>query len=119
VRFSNGRQPAFEDWFVGRFGQSRTIDITTSNHATLPYFVAGTRRIATLHARHGQLAAQNLPLRLLDVPTEIPPIREVIQWNAINSGDDAMMWVVEMLVAHHDQAERSHDPRLAEPFPDL
>jgi LysR family transcriptional regulator, nod-box dependent transcriptional activator len=98
VRFSMTRQPALEDWFVRHYGHVRAIEVITSNHATLPFFVVGTDRIATLHERHCRLVANYLPLRVLPVPVEIPPIKEMIQWHAVNDGDEALAWVRQMLI---------------------
>jgi LysR family nod box-dependent transcriptional activator len=107
VRFSGKRQPAFEDFFIGRYGHTRSIEVITSSHATLPFMVAGTQRIATLHERHARLAAGYLPLRVLPVPITIPPIRELIQWHTINNRDAGLAWVRRMLIANQGPAASS------------
>ena len=99
VRFSNGRQSTFEDWFLERYGQARNIEFITATYAALPYFVAGSRRIATVHKRHAQIVRQILPLRIIPAPVDIPSINEVIQWHRMNDGDDALIWLRQQLIA--------------------
>lgn len=98
VRFSQGRQLTFEDWFLERYGHARRIELITTSYASLPYLVAGSRRLATLHERHAHLAAPMLGLAIMPCPVEIPPIREVIQWHSTMDGDDALAWVRSMLL---------------------
>ncbi|MDP3895577.1 MAG: LysR family transcriptional regulator [Mesorhizobium sp.] len=98
VRFSQGRQLTFEDWFLERYGHARRIELITTSYASLPYLIAGSRRLATLHERHADLAAPMLGLAVMPCPVEIPPIREVIQWHSAMDGDDALEWVRSMLL---------------------
>jgi DNA-binding transcriptional LysR family regulator len=98
VRFSQGRQLTFEDWFLERYGHARRIELITASYASLPYLVAGSRRLATLHERHAALAAPMLGLAILACPIEIPAIREVIQWHITMDSDDALGWVRSMLL---------------------
>jgi LysR family nod box-dependent transcriptional activator len=98
VRFSQGRQLTFEDWFLERYGHARRIELVTSSYASLPYFVAGTRRIATIHERHALLVAEMLGLLIRPCPIDIPTIQEVIQWHSTKSGDEALAWVRNSLI---------------------
>lgn len=104
------RQPAFEEWFLERFGQSCNIQVAASSHLALPFLVAGTRRIATLHKRHARVAVAILPLRTVPVPVEIPPIREIMQWHAMNDDNEAMAWLRNMLLSHFQQPSPDGDP---------
>lgn len=105
VRFAQQRQLTFEDWFMERYGQARRIELITSSYASLPYYVAGSRRLATLHERHATLAAPMLGLAIIACPVEIPPIREVIQWHSTMDGDEALAWVRSMLTRASSQPE--------------
>jgi LysR family transcriptional regulator, nod-box dependent transcriptional activator len=98
VRFAQSRQLTFEDWFLERYGHARRIELVTSSYASLPYFVAGTGRIATLHERHARLVAGMLGLLILPCPIEIPTIREVIQWHSTRNADEALAWVRQQLL---------------------
>jgi hypothetical protein len=61
--------------------------------------VIGSNRIATMHRRLATRMAEYLPLTLREVPMDIPPIREAIQWHISSNNDPAIRWVVERIVA--------------------
>lgn len=95
--FGDGRSVSFESMAVRRQGRRRSIEITTTNFNTLPQLIVGTTRVATIHNRIAQIYCRLLPLRLLPVPFELPPLVEVMQWHAINNNDPAHMWMRQMI----------------------
>lgn len=99
ARFGKARVAAFDDWFVRRQKQQRRIDVVAPTFLSLPGLIVGTKRIATMHRRMAEKVVRNMPLVLRDVPFDIPPIRETIQWNLTNNNDRALRWVVERLHA--------------------
>lgn len=99
ARFGKARVPAFEDWFVRRQKQQRRIEVVAPSFLSLPGLIVGTRRIATMHRRMAERVVRNMPLVLREIPFDIPPIRETIQWNLANNNDRALRWVVERLLA--------------------
>lgn len=99
ARFGKARVPAFEDWFVRRQKQQRRIEVVAPSFLSLPGLIVGTRRIATMHRRMAERVVRNMPLVLREIPFDIPPIRETIQWNLANNNDRALRWVVERLQA--------------------
>jgi LysR family transcriptional regulator, nod-box dependent transcriptional activator len=98
ARFGKNHTPAFEDWFVRRQKQARKLDVVTSSFLSIPAFVVGTERIATVHRRHAMAIAQNMPIIIHEAPIAIPPIREAIQWHLSNNNDPAIRWFVEQAV---------------------
>lgn len=98
ARFGKTRVPAFEDWFVRRQKQTRRVEVVAPSFLSLPGLVAGTRRIATMHRRMAEQVVRNMPLVMREMPFDIPPIREALQWNIANNNDKALRWVVERLV---------------------
>ncbi len=99
ARFGKSRMPAFEDWFVRRQKQQRRIDVVAPSFLSLPGLVIGTGRIATMHRRLATRTVDTLPLAIRELPFDIPPIREAIQWHITNNNDPALRWVVERLAA--------------------
>ena len=63
----------------------------------MPGLVVGTQRIATIHRKLAERVARNLPLAMCEVPFEIPPIREAVQWHITSRNDFAIQWVVGQL----------------------
>ena len=99
TRFGRGRVSAFEDWFMRRQKQARRVEIVAPTFVSVPGFIVGTGRIATMHRRLATRMANVLPLIVKEVPMDIPPIREAIQWHLSNNNDPAIRWVVERLCA--------------------
>lgn len=99
ARFGRARVSAFEDWFVRRQKRQRRIEIVGPSFLSLPGLVIGSNRIATMHRRLATRMTEYLPLTLRELPLDMPPIREAIQWHISSSNDPAIRWVVERIVA--------------------
>ena len=97
ARFGRSRTPAFDDWFVRRQKTQRRIEVVAPTFLSQAGLVLGTRRIATMHRRLAQQVVQMMPLVMREVPFDIPPIREAVQWHISNNNDRALRWVVEQL----------------------
>lgn len=98
-RFGKARMPAFDDWFVRRQKQQRRIEIIAPTFGAVSGLVENTHRIATVHRRLAEVVVRNSPLTMRELPFDMPPIREAIQWNLVNNNDRALRWVVERLTA--------------------
>jgi DNA-binding transcriptional LysR family regulator len=100
VRFGEQQQmPAFEEKFMEHFSEARRIEVVTTGFTLVPQLVVGTSRIATIHKRLAKLYAQQLPLKILKPPVEIPPVVESIQWHTIRHGDPGLLWLRRLLQA--------------------
>lgn len=101
--FGDSRRVTFESLLIANLGVSRSIEVTTTNFNTLPQLVIGTTRVATVHTRLAQLYAHYLPLRVLPLPLDLPPLVEMMQWHAINNSDPAHIWMRHLIL---DQAQK-------------
>jgi LysR family transcriptional regulator, nod-box dependent transcriptional activator len=90
-------QPAFEGWFVQRFGLSRRISVTTYNFSALPFLVVGTELVATVHARLARSLAASLPITILPVPLPMPPLEQAMQWHKYRATDPGLIWLRQLL----------------------
>lgn len=109
VRFAKARIPAFDDWFMRRQKQQRRIAAVTPSFTTMPSLIIGTDLIATMHRRLANELAPRYGLAVAEVPFEIPPVRELAQWDIANNSDQAIKWFVAKL---HEMAI-SLDPSVA------
>lgn len=90
-------QPAFEAWFVQRYGLSRRVEVMTYSFSALPLLVVGTELIATVHARLAQRLAPALPIRLLPMPLPMPPLEQAMQWHKYRANDPGISWLRSLL----------------------
>jgi len=90
-------QPAFESWFVQRYGLSRRIEVTTYSFAVLPFLVVGTERVATVHAMLAKRMQAAAPVTLLPVPLPMPPLEQAMQWHRHRTRDPGLVWLRELM----------------------
>ncbi len=98
VQFGWQRIPSFEEWALRGLSVHRRIEVVAPSFASVASFLVGSQRIATMHRRLAQHLARSMPLKLMEMPFPIPPIRQTAQWAASSSGDAAINWVVSRLV---------------------
>ncbi|MCW5636431.1 MAG: LysR family transcriptional regulator [Rubrivivax sp.] len=90
-------QPAFESWFVQRYGLSRRIEVTTYGFAALPFLVVGTELVATVHSLLARGVARALPVTLLPPPLPMPPFEQAMQWHKYRSLDPGLQWLRSLM----------------------
>lgn len=117
ARFGKSRTPAFDDWFVRRQKTQRRIEVIAPTFLSQTALVMGTKRVVTMHRRLATQMVQALPLVMREVPFDIPPIREAIQWHISNNNDRALRWVVERLAAFAIESAPSAERNVV-PFAD-
>lgn len=92
------KAPAFDSWFLDRFGVKRRVEITAPTLAALPSLVVGTDRIATVHRRLAERARTFLPIKIWDAPLEIPVLEQTMQWHRHRSNDPALRWLRDQAI---------------------
>lgn len=97
ARFGKTRVPAFEDAFMRRMKQPRRVEVVAPSFLSVPGLLVGTMRIATMHCRLAQQIAAYAPLAIRELPFDVPPIREAVQWHISNNNDAAIRWVIERI----------------------
>lgn len=90
--------PTYESREIENMGIRRRIEIATFSFSTQSGLIAGTERIATMHRRLAEKISGSLPLKVLELPFVIRPMRQCAQWHSFRSTDTAMKWLVERLV---------------------
>ena len=93
VQFNRGRNPSVDEWMVGRLGLTRRIEVIAMTFTAIPQYVAGTRRIATVHRRLAEQFARLLPLRILPAPIDLPLLAEAMQWHTQFVNDPGIAWL--------------------------
>ena len=114
--------PNFDEQVLRRLGYTRRAEVTTSSFDLAPRLVVGTNRVATVAMRLACAFARLLPLRLVPVPFEMPPMTEMLQWHHAHELDPAHLWlrgelrqaVARLPVASTD-TDSQHRPRRRRP----
>ena len=96
VRF--GQHTSSYEATAARLGSTaRRVEVIAPNFMSVGGLVVGTQRIATLHRLLALRMAEYLPLKLMELPFEMLPVREIAQWSSRSANDPAITWLVDRL----------------------
>ncbi|MBE2245035.1 MAG: LysR family transcriptional regulator [Burkholderiaceae bacterium] len=108
VRFGNLRAPTTVDSFFDNLGHHRRIDVVAADFNSTTRMVIGTHRIATVQRRLACYYATYLPLRVLELPMNMPRLCEIIAWHGFRTNDPGSVWLRRMMAdAMRDAAPAS------------
>lgn len=93
IHVGEGPGPNFDELFLRRLKYKRRAEVVAHSFDVVPHLVVGTNRIATVGTRLAKKYAQFLPLKLIPLPIEVPPMTEVLQWHKYHNQDPAHIWL--------------------------
>ena len=93
VRVGNARGVNHDERVLRRLNHKRRVEVLTPTFDIAPQLVVGTDRIATVPTRLACKYAKFLPIKLLPLPVDMPPIQETLQWHRAHSHDPAHIWL--------------------------
>lgn len=97
TRFGKSRTPAFDEWAIRGQVIFRNIEVIAPDFTSVGTLLAGSRRIATVHRSLASRMARALPLKIMEMPFQIPRIRQMAQWPPSSANDPAIAWLVARL----------------------
>lgn len=87
------RKPYLSDQFFTDHGITRRITVKLDNFSLVPFFLTGTRRLATFPGMTAELYQSFADLRLFTPPFEIPRVQLAMQWHSRASNDTGLAWL--------------------------
>jgi LysR family transcriptional regulator, nod-box dependent transcriptional activator len=97
IHVGEGASPNFDELFLRRLKYKRRAEVVTHSFDVVPHLVVGTNRIATVATRLATKYARFLPLKLLPLPVDVPPMTEALQWHKYHHHDPAYVWLRSVL----------------------
>jgi len=97
ARFATARAATVDEWFVTQLGHERRVEVVAMNFNSVFASLVGTQRVATIHRRLARYYEQYLPIRLFDVPFELPRLAEAAQWHRHFNVDPGTLWLRRIL----------------------
>jgi LysR family nod box-dependent transcriptional activator len=94
VHFGKARVPAGEEFLLKIHNVKRRIEIIAPSFTSVPAFLIGNDRIATMPTRLAKRMMAQYPLKMLETPIKIPKITQAIQWHSSALKDEALAWVI-------------------------
>jgi LysR family nod box-dependent transcriptional activator len=93
----SSRRTFIQEWFVGRYGDKMRIAVIAPNFTLVPLSIVGTNHLGIVPRRLALYSKNHLPLRVLAMPVEIPPMVDVIQWRAYQDNDQGLHWLRNLI----------------------
>lgn len=81
VRWGEWRVPTMDEWFLHKFDVERRSDVFTNTFNSVPSFLIGTQRLATMHRCLAERWTSYLPLKILHLPWSAPRLTIAMHWN--------------------------------------
>jgi LysR family nod box-dependent transcriptional activator len=95
--FGAEKHPTLTETFFAEKGVTRHIELRLPNPSSLPFGVIGTDRIATMYRRHAKYFASFLPIKLLEMPFQLPSVLGEVQWHKMRDKDRGLKWLISHL----------------------
>ena len=86
------------DEFLARNGHERKIVASTESFTAAPFLLQGTTLLTILPRRLGERMQRATDIRLLELPFDVPPLREKLVWNPRFTSSPGHVWMREQLV---------------------
>lgn len=86
------------DEFLARDGHERNIVASTESFTAAPFLLQGTTLLTIVPRRLGERMRKAAEIRLLELPFEVPPLREKLVWNPRFTSSPGHVWMREQIV---------------------
>jgi DNA-binding transcriptional LysR family regulator len=96
--FSDTRHVSVADEFLARNGHQRRIVASTESFTAAPFLLRGTPLLTIVPRRLGERMQQAAEVRLLELPFDVPPLREKLVWNPRFTSSPGHVWLRQQLV---------------------
>jgi DNA-binding transcriptional LysR family regulator len=80
---------------LSMFGVEPRVQVSVDSFQLLPAMVAGTRRIAMVHALLAERLGPDSGVRVLECPFDAVPVHEALWWHAAHAHDAGHRWLRE------------------------
>jgi DNA-binding transcriptional LysR family regulator len=96
--FTDPGHVSVADLYLARNGHERRIMASTQSFTAAPFLLKGSRLLAVVPRRLGEWMRSVAEIRLLELPFEVPPLREKLVWNPRFTSSPAHVWMRDRLV---------------------
>jgi DNA-binding transcriptional LysR family regulator len=86
------------DESLARDGHERNIVASTESFTAAPFLLHGTTLLTVVPRRLGERMRQAAEIRLLELPFDVPPLREKLVWNPRFTSSPGHAWMREQII---------------------
>ncbi|HWU65194.1 MAG TPA: LysR family transcriptional regulator [Ensifer sp.] len=106
------QKPYLPESLFSALGFQRRVAVKLDSFSLVPFFLSGTKRLATFPAKTAELYMSFADLKLLDPPFPIQPVRLVMQWHSRAHGDQGLNWLRTQIRHHLEVEDERYKSRL-------
>jgi LysR family nod box-dependent transcriptional activator len=99
LNISDPGHASVADEFLARSGHERNIVASTESFTAAPFLLRGTPLLTVLPRRLGEHMQSAAEVRLLELPFDVPPLREKLVWNPRFTASPGHTWMRELVAA--------------------
>jgi len=96
--FTDPGHVSVADHYLARIGHERRIMASTQSFTAAPFLLKGSRLLTVVPRRLGEWMRGVAEIRLLELPFEVPPLREKLVWNPRFTSSPAHVWMRDRFV---------------------
>ena len=101
VRIAIGLEQAltFAERHLRALEGNRRIEVTAPNFSIVSHLLVGTRRVAVVQRRLAAMLQRDFPLASQELPTQMPPLIEMVQYHHTRAADAGLRWLLDAMRA--------------------
>ncbi|WP_321857520.1 LysR substrate-binding domain-containing protein [Paraburkholderia tropica] len=96
-QFGTTGAPSLETMLMQQQGHVRKVGVIVDYYGSIPYFLLGTRYLSTVPRRYAEEMTRHFPLRIVNLPVNIPLSTVVVQWPRHLDNDVGALWFRDLL----------------------
>jgi DNA-binding transcriptional LysR family regulator len=96
VRISN--QDTYSEAILRKLAPDRRIEVAAQSFIQVPWLLRGTNRLAVMHERLARVTQPVFDLAIVDLPYDLPPMREMMQHHVSRTRDAGLTWLREKIL---------------------
>ncbi|MEP6547427.1 MAG: LysR family transcriptional regulator [Gammaproteobacteria bacterium] len=97
VAIGNQHVSSFADKALEDAGLTRRIEVIAPSFTTVPILLEGTTRLAIMHERLARAMAARYAISVVQLPFEVPILREMVQYHFARAKDGGLIWLRQQL----------------------
>ncbi|MBQ4828443.1 LysR family transcriptional regulator [Alteromonas sp. MMG017] len=98
VGYARTSHLSIEHWLFEKMEITRRVEILTNDFSTMIYTLLNTNRIAILPQHFAETHAQREFFKIVKLPFETPPLKEIMMWHPTLENDPMHRWLRQKII---------------------
>lgn len=99
TRWRGPNMVTIDEMAIRALAFTRREEVVVPEFTFAPAFIVQTNRVATIQHRLAQIFSKQWPIRIVELPFELPAIELLMQWHRDRGDDPVLVWLRALLQA--------------------